>query len=148
MTFDVSPDEGALMERAHYLEVAGKEEEALAIINRILFTNPDNAEAGRAFARLKQAVDVKDVQDKPKREKPKVEDKAIVVAEKAPPPEPAPASSEMQQLLEQNNQLIKMLQTQRDAAARKAACPAAIRPYHEPAGRLRDFAEIQARERR
>ena len=37
------PDERALMERAHKLELQGNEDEALGIVSRILQTNPNKA---------------------------------------------------------------------------------------------------------
>lgn len=53
------PDERALLERAHNLELNGREEEAFGIVRRILQTNPNNMEASRAHDRLQRAMSAK-----------------------------------------------------------------------------------------
>ena len=108
MDYESLPDEGVLIERAHYLEVGGKEKEALDLIKRVLDFNPDNAEAGRAYIRLTHTIS----KEAEASEEQAVEGRAIIVAPEPEPelePKPTPVSSEMQQLLNQNAQMIKLL---------------------------------------
>ena len=131
MNLKDSMDERALMDRAHYLEIAGKSAEALEIIKSILETNPDNAEAGRAFARLSYA---------PQRQQP-AELRALALAEpkpelapkpkRKPKPEPDAVSPEMQRLLDQNAQMINMLEKQQRQQSRPRPLPKP-RPQPQP----------------
>ncbi len=53
--YEPLPDEKALINRAHALEMDERHDEALGIIRRILQTNPKNGEAQRALSRLERA---------------------------------------------------------------------------------------------
>ncbi len=90
MTAEVMPDERALLERAHNLELNGREEEAFGIVRRILQTNPNNAEASRAHDRLQRVM--------PAKQKP--------VSHEAMPPN----NHEIQELVRQNQELMQQVQ--------------------------------------
>ena len=87
------PDERALIERAHNLEVAGKTDEAHGIVSRILQSNPDNAEARRALSRLQRYVP----------DKAKVDSRVMT----------APKNRDIEQLLRQNQELMQQMQQPR-----------------------------------
>lgn len=90
MTAEGMPDERALLERAHNLELNGREEEAFGIIRRILQTNPNNVEAGRAHDRLQRVI--------PAKQKP--------VTHEATPPN----NRDIQELVRQNQELMQQVQ--------------------------------------
>ena len=90
MTSEIMPDERALLERAHNLELSGREEEAFGIVRRILQTNPNNVEASRAYARLLRVMPVK--------QKP--------VSHEATPPN----NHDIQELVRQNHELRQQVQ--------------------------------------
>lgn len=90
MTSEVMPDERALLERAHSLELSGKEEEAFGIIRRILQTNPNNLEARRASDRLQRVMPVKQK----------------TVSHEATPP----TNHDIQELVRQNQELRQQVQ--------------------------------------
>ena len=79
------PDERALMERAHKLDLQGNEDEALGIVSRILQTNPNNMEASRAFTRLQRSQPTKH----------KVDNREIT----------PPNNQEIQELVRQNQEI-------------------------------------------
>ncbi len=86
------PDERSLMERAHRLELEGKEEEAFGIVRRILQTNPENLEASRAFARL---------------------DRTLPAKHKLGNHDITPSNNhDIEQLVRQNQELMQQVQTQ------------------------------------
>ena len=84
------PDERALIERAHQLELEGQYNQALDIVNRILFSNPENGEARRALLRLRNTEP----------------DKGKVVDIYETPP----SNEAIQELVRQNQQLIQQVQ--------------------------------------
>lgn len=84
------PDERALMERAHKLDLQGNEDEALGIVSRILQTNPNNMEASRAFTRLQRSQPTKH----------KVDNREIT----------PPNNQEIQELVRQNQELKQQVQ--------------------------------------
>lgn len=90
MTAESMPDERALLERAHIFELSGREEEAFGIVRRILQTNPNNAEAGRAYDRLQRVM--------PANQKP--------VSHEATPPN----NYDIQELVRHNQELMEQVQ--------------------------------------
>ena len=90
MTAESMPDERALLERAHNFELSGREEEAFGIVRRILQTNPNNAEASRAYDRLQRVM--------PANQKP--------VSHVATPPN----NHDIQELVRHNQELMEQVQ--------------------------------------
>ena len=92
MTSEKMPDERALLERAHNLEMDGREAEAFGIVGRILQTNPNNVEASHAFARLQRTM--------PAKSKP--------ISHEVTPP----SNHDIRQLVRQNQTLMQQVQQQ------------------------------------
>ena len=92
MSGESLPDERALIERARRLELDNRFVEAKDIINRVLHTNPGNAEAKRALSRLQHADPYK----------PKVENIY----------ETPTSESAVHELVRQNQQLMQQVQVQ------------------------------------
>ena len=89
------PDERALIERAHKLELENRYVEAADIVNRILHTNPGNTEAKRAMSRLQHSNPYK----------PKVDNIY----------ETPTSESAIHELVRQNQQLMHQVQEQQSA---------------------------------